>query len=364
MSRARPLLQTFPQLDPSLFISLADLPTPLERIPQLERGAPRYIKREDHTSAIYGGNKIRTLEGLFAQALASGAERIWSMGAYGSNHAVAAAMHAPRVGMSSGALLFPQPATRTAQNNVRALIALGSALETMPHALALPIVALREQRRSPSDFMMLPGGASPHGALGHISAALELEEQLRGETTPKRIVLAVGSGCTTAGLLLGFALAERLAKKERRRFEAPIIHAVRVTPFPITSPANILRLAFATARFLEPSLGELIRFDLRQLARKLVIDRRYFGGGYGLPLRAQGAEARRRFESSALPFVDEVYSEKSAAAFLALSEAYPETPLLYWATRAPQALPIPTDEALNAAPEALRRFLEKRPIRR
>src|SRR5690554_7313127 len=89
MSRARPLLRTFPQLDPSLFISLADLPTPLERIPQLERGAPRYIKREDRTSAIYGGNKIRTLEGLFAQALASGAERIWSMGAYGSNHAVA-----------------------------------------------------------------------------------------------------------------------------------------------------------------------------------------------------------------------------------------------------------------------------------
>ena len=368
MPRAQTLLTIFPELGGSLFFNLAELPTPLERVHSLERGAPRYIKREDLTSPLYGGNKVRTLEGIFADAMDRGAGRIWSMGALGSNHAVAAAFHASRAGMGSGALLFPQPVTRTAQNNLRALIALGSEIRTMPHAVALPLVAMRERLRSPRDYLMLPGGATPRGAIGHVSAALELEAQLLGvmdeRLFPERVVLAVGSGCTTAGLLLGFALAERLAKREGRAFRAPIVHAVRVTPFPITSPLNILRLARATSRFLEPALGEIVRFEMRELAPKLVIDRAHFGGGYGLPLPAKGAEARRVFEASALPFIDEVYAEKSAAAFLTLAEAHPETPLLYWATRAPQPLPIPSDEVLRSAPRAVRRFLEQAPIRR
>lgn len=367
MAAAQTLVRIFPQLGDSLFLSLAELPTPLERIPRLENGAARFIKREDRTSPIYGGNKVRTLEGLFAHARRRGAQRIWSMGAFGSNHAIASAFHAPRVGLKTGALIFPQPPTRTAQNNARALVALGSEIRTMPHAAFLPVAALRERFRHQGDYLMLPGGASPRGVVGHVSAALELEAQLREippQQHPKRVILAVGSGCTTAGLLLGFALAERLSLGEGRGFRAPMVHAVRVTPFPITSPANILRLAHSTARFLEPALGECVRFRPMDLARRLYIDREHFGGGYGKPLRKRGAEARRAFESSDLPFLDEVYAEKSGAAFLALAQALPDEPLLYWATRAPQPLPIPPPKALHAAPGAVRRFLAAKPIRR
>ena len=74
-----------------------------------------YVKREDESAEVYGGNKVRTLEFLFGEALARGARRIYSTGAFGSNHAAATVLHAPRVGLESGALLFPQPPSRTAR---------------------------------------------------------------------------------------------------------------------------------------------------------------------------------------------------------------------------------------------------------
>lgn len=53
-------------------------------------GAPFFIKRDDVSSPIYGGNKVRTLEALFGRARAAGVRRIYSTGAFGSNHALAA----------------------------------------------------------------------------------------------------------------------------------------------------------------------------------------------------------------------------------------------------------------------------------
>ena len=56
---------------------------------------------------------------------------------------------------------------------------------------------------------MPPGGATPIGTFGALSAAFELAEQIEAGLAPRtaRIVLAVGSTCTTAGLLAGIALA-------------------------------------------------------------------------------------------------------------------------------------------------------------
>src|SRR5690606_12149164 len=105
----------------------------------------------------------------------------WATGAYGSNHAVCMAAHAREAGLSSGALLFPQPVSRAAQNNLRALVAFGAEIRALTHAVTLPAamvaLALENRRRSAGHFVMLPGGATPRGAFGHISAALELAEQ-------------------------------------------------------------------------------------------------------------------------------------------------------------------------------------------
>ena len=71
-------------------LALADLPTPLEDAPRLAARlgvGSLAIKRDDLTSAIYGGNKVRKLEYLLAHALASGCDSVITYGAAGSNHA-------------------------------------------------------------------------------------------------------------------------------------------------------------------------------------------------------------------------------------------------------------------------------------
>jgi 1-aminocyclopropane-1-carboxylate deaminase/D-cysteine desulfhydrase-like pyridoxal-dependent ACC family enzyme len=367
MHETRALIRRFPSLSgDGLFFPLGELPTPLARLETLERklgSGPLYVKREDLTAEGFGGNKVRTLEGLFAHARELGARQIWSTGAYGSNHAVCMAAHARRAGLSSGALLFSQPVTRTAQNNLRALVAFGCEVRHVAHAVTLPAsmiaLELENRRKRAGHYVMLPGGAVPRGAFGHVSAALELAEQIadQGLDAPRRVVLAIGSTCTTAGLLVGFALAARLGIG----FDSsPIVHAVRVTPWPVTGRANILRLAVATARELEVKLGDVASFTWGELGRALEVDGRFYGGGYGVPV-AGGAEAGRVFESVGAPWVDEVYAEKSAAAFLSLAREGREGPLLYWTTRATQALPSARDTELEALPRPLRRFLDKTP---
>jgi 1-aminocyclopropane-1-carboxylate deaminase/D-cysteine desulfhydrase-like pyridoxal-dependent ACC family enzyme len=354
----------FPSLaGDGMFFPLGEFPTPLTRLETLERAmgsGPLYVKREDLTAEGFGGNKVRTLEGLFAHAREVGAKRIWTTGAYGSNHAVCMAAHARKAGLESGALLFPQPVTRTAQNNLRALVAFGCEIRHVTHAVTLPAsmlaIELENRRKRAGHYVMVPGGAVPRGAFGHVSAALELAEQLAEGSLepPRRAVLAIGSTCTTAGLLVGFALAARLGLG----FSAPpVVHAVRVTPWPVTGRMNILRLAVATSRELTAMMGEVASFTWSELGRSLEIDGRFFGGGYGVPIRG-GAEAARTFESVGAPWVDEVYAEKSAACFLSLVRERREGPLLYWTTRATQALPAPREPELEALPKPMRRYLE------
>src|SRR5581483_6446701 len=94
---------------------------PVEPLASLARalgGGELWQKRDDRTSPIYGGNKVRTLEPLFGDALASGATRVYATGAYGSNHAAAMMMHAPRVGLATGVILYPQPASASARDNL------------------------------------------------------------------------------------------------------------------------------------------------------------------------------------------------------------------------------------------------------
>src|SRR6185503_4206623 len=106
----------------------------------------------------YGGNKVRTLEAVLGGIRARGVERIWSTGAYGSNHALATAIHAPRIGLATGAILFPQPASAPACANLGALLATGAPVirlrtwAELPAAMA--IVAARERAAGRRAFVM------------------------------------------------------------------------------------------------------------------------------------------------------------------------------------------------------------------
>jgi D-cysteine desulfhydrase len=350
----RALHTHFPSLTSAVpFADLGDLPTPVQALAALRgRLGPRtpelWVKRDDLSAEAYGGNKIRTLEVLFADALAQRATHIVSTGAFGSNHAAATALHARRVGLEPCALLFPQPDTEAARENLEVTLT-HAEVEELPHWSYLPYglarTHWRDRQQGRRSYVMVPGGATPLGALGYVSAALELAEQVaRGELpAPRTVVVAVGSTCTSAGLLLGFALAARRGLGFR---EVPKLVAVRVTPWPVTSHARIVSLAERTAALMgqhgaleTSSRGQARAPSRAELAAHLHVDGGYLGLGYGR-VTSGGLDAIARFTLAGGPPLDTGYSGKSGAAFLDLARAGAAGPLLFWATKSSAPLPL------------------------
>src|SRR4051812_7896772 len=86
------------------WIPLVNGPTPVHRFDGASEwlGHSRlYIKREDATDSLYGGNKVRNLEFLLGTALARGAQRVATVAPYGSNFVAAMAAQTKRIGMPS-----------------------------------------------------------------------------------------------------------------------------------------------------------------------------------------------------------------------------------------------------------------------
>jgi D-cysteine desulfhydrase len=174
-------------------------PTPLARV-EVD-GRPIWFKCEGDSHPLYGGNKIRTLEAWLGHAQANAASRIWAIGAYGSNHAIATVLHARAMGLDAAAIVFPQPSSSWAVENCGALIATGCEVVRLRSVVEVPFVAYALARRDRRAVMMPPGGATPIGTFGAMAATFELAEQIAAGLAPppRRIVLAIGSTCTTAG---------------------------------------------------------------------------------------------------------------------------------------------------------------------
>lgn len=331
------------------WVRLGDWPTPVEPLPAL---GEVWVKREDLTSRVYGGNKVRTLEAMFGRARAAGATRMWGTGAFGSNHVLATALHAATAGLAVGALLFPQPAGEAALANASALLSVRPEVIVLGSVIELPFAMARVRRR-PGAYVMPPGGATPEGALGAMSAAFELAAQAaRGELPwPRRIVVAVGSGCTTAGLLGGLHLAHSLGLAP----PPPRVTSVRVTPWPVTSRLRLAHLARATVELVDGLRGASSGVGLRALYAGLDIDGRWLGPGYGRSTAA-GVRTAERMRHAGAPPVDAVYTAKSAAALCDLA-AHADGPLLFWATKSSAPLPRATEADIAAAPAAMRTWM-------
>jgi D-cysteine desulfhydrase len=341
---------------------LGAFPTPVEPLDRLlpELGAgTRFIKRDDLTSALYGGNKVRALEPLLGSAVRDGARIVYSAGACGSHSVLATTLHAARLGLEPRAIVFPQPVEQAARKNLEHVLAHCERVVALPHWSLLPVVSqLEEQRatRHGEAVSMLPAGAaSPLGALGHVSAALELAEQVgRGEMPmPELVVLGLGSGCTAAGLLLGFWLAERWGLP---RWSMPRVVAVRVAPRPLATKPRVIALALAAARLLG-GLGR--RKDevprLRDLAGALHVDGSQFGAGYGRATQT-GQRALQQFRELGLNPLETTYSAKIAAGFLEWATREPQATALLWATHSSARLSEP-GPSRSVAPWLLERWL-------
>ena len=334
-------------------VSIGQWPTPIEPLEVGGLKVPHFVKREDLSAPEYGGNKVRCLEPVFGAALEAGMEEVWAIGAYGSNQALAIATHAPGVGLRAGALLFPQPMSQTARDNLLALATTGCELRLSASLLTLPLdwVALSGQCRARRAAIIPPGAAVPLGALGHVSAALEVALEVHAQRLPplSHVVLPVGSTCTSAGLLVGFALAESQGLISER----PTLHAVRISPWPVTARFRILGLAFKTARLLKALGGPDLEGVLRAAPRLLTAGG-LSGGGYGRPTRS-GIEAKARFAASAAPALDTTYSAKAAAHLFGALEA--QGPVLFWSTKSSAPLATPSDAQRLALPIRGQRWL-------
>ncbi|MBV9284873.1 MAG: hypothetical protein JO176_09670, partial [Acidimicrobiia bacterium] len=104
---SRALFERLPKLaDLVPFTALADgLPTPVEKV-----DTRLWVQREEHTSSVYGGNKVRKFEFLFPVAERRGGPLV-TAGGVGSHHVLAAAIHGGRLGLDVDAVLYNQPDT-------------------------------------------------------------------------------------------------------------------------------------------------------------------------------------------------------------------------------------------------------------
>lgn len=358
------LFETWPALSEVMpRVVLGTWPTPLEA--KVVRGHEVLFKREDLSAEGYAGNKIRPLEMVFGAAREAGLTEIWSTGAYGSNHALAAVVHARRQGLFGGAILWPQPWSQTAQDNVLATLGVADEVRWARSIAEVPLIGLPIRWRRAA-WVMPPGAATPLGATGHASAALELGAQLSERRQPiDAIVLPVGSTCTTAGLLVGTALAHAAGLFPGR---PPRIVAVRVTPWPVTAAWRVARLAAATAARLA---GLFARAGLTMpafargaadFAARLEVVGDELGPGYGEPT-PRGWEMLAAMSHLGVR-LDTTYSAK-AAAHLArridhMSGQVGQRPerLVFWATKS--AVPLPPVDRARTPPAPLARWLRGR----
>ena len=96
-----PLFAQYPSLKERIpYVSLGEFPTPIEHLSKLgmEIGADHlYLKHDGLSGSLYGGNKIRKLEFILADALQKRVKQVLTFGFAGSNHALATAVYAHKM---------------------------------------------------------------------------------------------------------------------------------------------------------------------------------------------------------------------------------------------------------------------------
>jgi D-cysteine desulfhydrase len=287
----------------------ADGPTPIHPMPRLSKllGGPElYIKRDDLLGFAAGGNKVRKLEFVVADALHQGADTLITCGAVQSNHCRLTLAAAVREGLKCGLVLEERvPGSYKPQasgNNFlyrlmgvdRVKVVPGGS--DMPAAMAALADEVRAQGGRP---YIIPGGASnPLGALGYAACAQEiLSQSFEMGLRVDRVVSASGSAGTHAGLLVGFW---------GTRSRIPVV-GVNVSRKKTPQEELVFKLARETAA-LAGIDGELPREAV------LCFDD-YVGPGYSLPTAGM-VEAVKLLARTEAVLLDPVYTGKAMAGLI------------------------------------------------
>ncbi|MDY6794730.1 MAG: pyridoxal-phosphate dependent enzyme [Actinomycetota bacterium] len=315
MCEDTPLFKSYPSLSARLpRVSLGIWPTPVERLRELERrhGLPAfYVKRDDMSSGIYGGNKVRKLEFTLADALRRGYGRVMTMGAAGSNHVLATALHGRRLGLRTTALLFEQPCASYVRRNLLLDLANGVEMIWVPSIPMVPLYWAREGF-SPPDILRgerpyrLPaGGSSPLGCIGYVNGGMEIAQQVRKGLIPEPavVITAMGTHGTAAGLWLGLRMGGLASR----------VVGVAVVEKTLCNPYLWARLARRTASLLS-CLDPGIEAP-RARPSDLCFVGDYLGRGYGFVTPEDVAAIRDLWELEGLK-LEGTYTGKAMAAAL------------------------------------------------
>lgn len=290
-------LAQFPRLD------LVGSATPLEKLSRLSDylGREIYIKRDDVTPMAMGGNKLRKLEFLAADAVRQGADTLVTAGAIQSNHVRQTAAVAAKLGLQCVALLenpIDTKAENYLSNGNRLLLDLFNVEVVMCDALhdpqmQLADLATRLEAQGFRPYVIPVGGSNALGSLGYVQCALEIAAQSH-DVTFSSIVVASGSAGTHAGLAVG--LQQLLPESE--------LIGVTVSRKVIDQLPKVEQLQKAVACSL----------DIDELAPIILWDD-YFAPQYGMP-NDEGMAAVKLLAQQEGVLLDPVYTGKAMAGLI------------------------------------------------
>ena len=191
-------------------------PTPLQRLERLSDmlGVNLHIKRDDFTGmGLFGGNKIRKLQYFMADALANGAEYVFTFGATQSNHAMQTVTACRRCGLKPVLYLMSvvEP-DEFPRSNLLLDRVMDAEIHIVPPDFRIMLDSAHEQMagleaEGHKCYEIPGGGAAPIGSAAYIEGYCEMAEQsMAAGFRADYIFHATGSGGTLAGLMAGHNL--------------------------------------------------------------------------------------------------------------------------------------------------------------
>src|SRR4051794_19426394 len=241
-------------------------PTPIEKLERLSKhlggNVEIYAKREDCNSGLaYGGNKLRKLEYIIPDAIASNADTLVSIGGVQSNHTRMIAAVAAKIGMKcrlvQEAWVPHEDAVYDRVGNIMLSRIMGADVRLVDDGFDIGIrksweEAIEEVKAAGGKPYAIPAGASVHkyGGLGYVGFAEEVRAQEKEQGFAfDYIVVCTVTGSTHAGMLVGFA-----ADGRQRR-----VIGIDASFTPAQTKAQVLEIARNTAELVE--LGRDIADD-------------------------------------------------------------------------------------------------------
>ncbi|MBT8136762.1 MAG: pyridoxal-phosphate dependent enzyme [Gammaproteobacteria bacterium] len=293
---------------------------------ELESDCEIFLKNDGASGSLYGGNKVRKLEFLLADAARQGRSEVITFGVAGSNHALATALYAEQQGLRCISILTPQTNAGYVAKNLLAALSTNAELHHYSSESAARLGARYQQLRHRHNSGIAPliiagGGSSPLGTVGFVNAGLELSTQIDHGVLPEpdRLYVALGTMGTAAGLLLGLRACGRATE----------VVPVRVVRDDIGNLAGMQRLFAATNTLLheaDPAFP-LLDFDVAEIRHE------QFGRKYAV-FTEDGMAAKQLLAQRCGIALEGTYTAKAVAALLADRDAgrLAGKNVLYWHT--------------------------------